>query len=134
MPNHYHFLLRQDSDIPISTFIQRIFNSYTKAYNKKYERSGTLFEGRFKAIHVDKEGYLLHLCKYIHANPVKALLVEAPEEWEFSNYPEWVGERNGTLIDKDFVDEFGKEYAKELRDHLLHQDNIPEEVKRYLRV
>ena len=45
MPNHYHFLLRQDSNAAISELIQAIFNSYSKAFNKKYNRSGTLFEG-----------------------------------------------------------------------------------------
>ncbi|HEV8537766.1 MAG TPA: transposase, partial [Bacteroidota bacterium] len=55
MPNHYHFLLRQESDTPLSILIQAIFNAYTKAFNKRYRRSGTLFEGPFEAIHVDKE-------------------------------------------------------------------------------
>jgi len=71
MPNHYHFLLRQDGTEAAGLLPQRVFNSYTKAFNKRYDCSGTLFEGRYEAIHVDKEGYLLHLCRYIHANPVK---------------------------------------------------------------
>jgi REP element-mobilizing transposase RayT len=45
MPNHFHFVLRQDSEHPLSGFVQAVFNSYTKAFNKRYERSGTLFEG-----------------------------------------------------------------------------------------
>lgn len=64
MPNHYHFLVRQDGDEPVSTLFQRVFNSYSKAFNKRYGRSGTLFEGRFQSIHVDQQGYLLHLCQY----------------------------------------------------------------------
>jgi len=52
MPNHYHFLVRQDGDILVSDTIQAIFNSYTKAINKLYLLSGTLFESRFKSIHI----------------------------------------------------------------------------------
>jgi REP element-mobilizing transposase RayT len=62
MPNHYHFLVRQNSDKSISDFIQAIFNSYTKAFNNRHNRSGPLFEGRFRLIKVDKQDYLIHLC------------------------------------------------------------------------
>ena len=105
MPNHYHFLLRQNSENLISYFMQRVFNSYTKAINKKYNRSGTLFEGKYKAIYVDKENYLIHLCRYIHRNPLEAKLVDKLEDWEFSNYIDWIGKRNGKLIDRNFINE-----------------------------
>ena len=58
MPNHYHFVLRQGGEHAISSFVQSVFNSYTKACNKMYDRSGTLFEGPFRAAHVDDEAYL----------------------------------------------------------------------------
>ena len=70
MPNHYHFLLRQDTDVSISDFIQAVYNSYAKAFNRMYNRSGTLFEGPFKSILVDSDEYLAHLCRYIHRNPI----------------------------------------------------------------
>jgi REP element-mobilizing transposase RayT len=103
MPNHYHLLLRPEEDDALSRFIQRLFNSYTQAFNKQERRSGTLFEGRAKSILVDDERYVLHLCRYIHLNPVKAQLVKHPGEWLYSNYLEWVGERPGILVDRDFV-------------------------------
>jgi len=71
--------------------------SYTKAINKRYARVGSLFQGRFKAILVDKNEYLLHLSRYIHLNPVTARLVKRAEDWEFSSYPEYLGLRDGTL-------------------------------------
>ncbi len=49
MPTHYHFLLRQDGDKSVGLLPQRVFNSYTKTYNKRYQQSGTLFEGRYHA-------------------------------------------------------------------------------------
>jgi putative transposase len=106
MPNHYHFLLYAGSDDAISRFIQRLFNSYTQAFNREQNRSGTLFEGRAKSILVDNEMYAIHLCRYIHLNPVAAHLVVRPEDWPYSNYLEWIGKRSGTLIDHEFVREY----------------------------
>ncbi|MFQ5419579.1 MAG: transposase, partial [Anaerolineae bacterium] len=55
MPNHYHFLLRQDGETPISRFIGVLFNAYAQALNQQIGRSGALFEGRFKDVHVDND-------------------------------------------------------------------------------
>jgi len=106
MPNHYHFLLRQDGEHSISAFMQAVFNSYTKAFNKMFNRTGTLFEGPFRAVLVDRNEYLIHLCRYIHRNPMDAGLVEHPAQWPFSNYLEWVGQRKGVLVDRELVQEW----------------------------
>ena len=103
MPNHYHFLLRQDGSKSLRKCIQYTFNSYTKAINKMYNRSGTLFEGPYRAIHIDSQNYLLHLCRYIHRNPVDATLVKNLEDWPYSNYLEWIGKRNGKLFNPEFI-------------------------------
>ncbi len=103
MPNHYHYLLRQDGEQRAGLLPQRVFNSYSKAYNKRYDHSGTLFEGNYKIIPVEDEAYLLHLCRYIHANPVKDGMVSRLEDWPYSNYLEWVGLRNGSMVDREFV-------------------------------
>jgi putative transposase len=135
MPNHYHFLLRQDGIEPAGLLPQRVFNSFTKAFNKRYARSGTLFEGRYKAIHVDKDAYLHHLCRYIHANPVRHGLVSHLEEWPYSNYHEWIGVRNGTLVDRDFVRGFFptvQTYHQFVLDYLLGLDKLPEGIEPYL--
>lgn len=106
MPNHYHFLLRQASSNSAGLLAQRVFNSYTKAYNKAYGRSGTLFEAPFKAKKVDKDEYLRHLCWYIHTNPVLADLVDDIEEWPYSNYLECVNKRNLWSVDLEFIVQF----------------------------
>lgn len=103
MPNHYHILIRQNGEQVAGLLPQRVFNSYSKAYNKRFDHSGTLFEGPYQVIHVEEESHLLHLCRYIHANPVKDGLVAQPEEWPYSNYPEWMELRPGTLVDRNFV-------------------------------
>jgi REP element-mobilizing transposase RayT len=103
MPNHYHYLIRQDGNESAGLLPQRVFNSYSKAYNRRYEHSGTLFEGNYKVVSVEEESYLLHLCRYIHANPVIHGLVEEVDDWPYSNYREWVGDRVGSLVDRKFV-------------------------------
>ncbi|MHC5542925.1 transposase [Singulisphaera rosea] len=96
MPNHYHLLVLLNVD-DLGSLMHPLLISYTKAVNKRFGRVGTLFQGGFQAIHVDGEEYLIHLSRYIHPNPVKAGLVQHPEDWEFSSYQEFVGKRSGTL-------------------------------------
>ena len=119
MPNHYHFLLRQETDILLSKFMQVLFNGYVQALNLQQRRTGTLFEGRFKHKCVDKWEYLMVLCRYIHLNPVKAKMVARPEDWAYSNYREWIGLRDGTLVDKVFMQEnfsSAEEYVRFVND------------------
>jgi putative transposase len=96
MPNHYHLLVYLRSD-DLSNRMQAFVLSYTKAMNQRYGRCGSLFQGRFQAILVDTEEYLLSLSRYIHLNPVKAGLVERPEDWEFSSYQDYMGLRQERL-------------------------------------
>jgi putative transposase len=131
LPNHYHFLLRQNGEHKAGLLPQRVFNSYSKAYNKVYEHSGTLFEGRFRAKPVSDDGYLRHLCRYIHANPVKHGLAQRPEEWAYSNYQEWLGLREGTLVDRQFIaDMFPNiaDYREFVHDYLITR-YLPEELE-----
>ncbi len=83
--------------------MMRFSVSYTKAMNKRYDRIGSLFQGAFRAKHVDRNEYLVHLSRYIHLNPVVAGLVERAEDWEFSSYREYIGLRDGTLPNPEIV-------------------------------
>lgn len=67
-PNHFHLLLRQLADNGISKFMHRVGTGYTNKFNLKYNGSGSLFQGRYKAIHVNSNEYLLHLSSYINLN------------------------------------------------------------------
>ena len=96
MPNHYHLLVRLNSD-GLSNALKTFGISYTKAINKRYGRIGPLYQGPFRAVHADRDEYLLHLSRYIHLNPVSAGLVVCADEWEFSSYREYLGLRNGSL-------------------------------------
>lgn len=76
MPNHYHFLLRQQSDRGISTFISNFQNSFAKYFNLRNSRHGTLFQNSFKAKRVTTDEEFLHVSRYIHLNPVTSFLIQ----------------------------------------------------------
>ncbi|MBC8504808.1 MAG: transposase [Anaerolineales bacterium] len=134
MPNHYHFLIRQDGEKSAGLLPQYLFNSYSKAYNKRYGTSGTLFEGHYHSKQVDNHSYLLHLCRYIHTNPVKDGFVGDPNDWPYSNYLEWIGKRQGTLVDRQFVNEFflTKESYMAFVSEFIEAQKLPDDLKSYL--
>ena len=102
MPNHYHFLVHLLTD-DLSASMHRLALSYSKAFNTRFDRAGSLFAGPFGARLVLNTEYLVHLSSYIHLNPVAAGLVAQAEHWEFSSYREYVGLRHGTLPAPDIV-------------------------------
>lgn len=67
-PNHYHFVLEQVTEKGIEKFMQRLGTGYTKFFNNRYARTGVLFQGKFKAIHIDSNPYLLHVSAYVNLN------------------------------------------------------------------
>ena len=70
MPNHFHLLIREKQENGISKFMQKLLTGYTMYFNKKHHRTGALFEGVFKGVHVDEDRYLKYLYAYIHLNPI----------------------------------------------------------------
>ncbi|MBI2450905.1 MAG: transposase [Parcubacteria group bacterium] len=87
MPNHFHLLLRQRQDNGIANFMHKLGGGYTMYFNQKYERTGSLFQGTFKAVLVEKDAQFLHIPDYIHLNPLD---LKSPE-WknkEIKNYKE----------------------------------------------
>lgn len=71
MPNHFHLLLKEKQENGISIFMEKLLTAYSMYFNKKYHRTGKLFEGRFRAEHLDSDEYLKYIFMYIHLNPVK---------------------------------------------------------------
>jgi putative transposase len=85
MSNHYHLLV-ETPDANLSQGMRQLNGVYTQSMNRKHHRVGHLFQGRYKAILVDKDAYLLELCRYIVLNPVRANMVNSPEEWRWSSW------------------------------------------------
>ena len=90
MKNHYHILLETPRS-NLSQILHHINGAYTSYFNAKSERSGHLFQGRYKAILVEKDAYCQELSRYIHLNPVRAGLVESSSEFPWSSYPYYIG-------------------------------------------
>jgi putative transposase len=85
MDTHYHLLLETPSG-NLSTIMQHINGAYTTYFNRKRERSGHLFQGRYKAILVEADEYAMELSRYVHLNPVRAGIVKSPEEYKWSSF------------------------------------------------
>lgn len=121
MSNHYHLLL-ETPDANLSDGMHQLNAEYAQYYNRRHDRSGHLFQGRYKAIVVQRDPYLLELCRYIVLNPVRAGLVEDPIQYKWSSYRTTIGatDRFSDLLEVDWVlDRFGsnkfsarREYTK----------------------
>ena len=85
MPNHYHATL-QPSQPNLSEALRRLNSVYARWWNERHQRVGHVFQGRFKDQIVDRDSYLLTLSRYVVMNPVRAGLVERPEDWRWSSY------------------------------------------------
>ncbi len=109
MDNHYHLILETPNGNLLKV-MHGINSRYTGYFNRKYKRSGHLFQGRYKAILVDKDAYLLHLSRYLHLNPVRAKMVEMPEGYRWSSYPGYIGKgKEDTWVESSCVlSQFGK--------------------------
>lgn len=92
MTNHVHLLLRENVDT-ISRIMSRIGSSYAWWYNRKYGRSGHVFQGRYGSENVENYDYLLSVIRYIHNNPVKAGIVQEPEKYQWSSIHAYYGAR-----------------------------------------
>jgi len=85
MENHYHLLI-DTPDGNLSIGMRQLNGNYTQRFNKRYNRTGHLYQGRFKAVLVQKDSHLLEACRYVVLNPVRARMVQRPEEWVWSSY------------------------------------------------
>lgn len=116
MPNHFHLLIREKREGGITKFLGKLSIAYSMYFNKKYNRTGALFESRFKAKHVDFDEYLKYLFAYIHLNPVKIIDPEWKENgianrevakqylatYSYSSYLEYIGtiRKEGEILER----------------------------------
>ena len=101
MPNHFHLLL-ETKDSNLSQVMKRLLGLYTVRFNRKHKRLGHLFQGRYKALIVDKDAYFLQLSRYVHLNPVKAKLVKNPEDYRWSSMRYYLKEKSPEFLFRDF--------------------------------
>lgn len=103
MPNHFHFLLKQNLDDGIRNFIRKTTNSYAKYFNIKRKRKGPIFEGKFKAIRIESNEQLLHLTRYIHLNPLIGYITQDLNSYNWSSYPEYLGNSELQICSKEII-------------------------------
>ncbi len=89
MTNHYHLLLETPRG-NLSTALHDLNTAYTNYFNRRHDRVGHLFQGRYRSIVVEKDAYLLELSRYIHLNPVRAGIVKKPDAYRWSSYPSYL--------------------------------------------
>lgn len=105
MPDHFHFLIyiKTKNIELLKKNIGILLSSYTKAINKAYTRTGSLFQQHTKTKLLLDDKHLLTVLAYIHQNPVRKGLVKCIEDWEFSSYPGYIGMNNDAIVEKSFV-------------------------------
>lgn len=136
MPNHYHLLLKQRVEKGVVNFMQKLGTGYTMFFNKKYERVGSLFQNRFKAVLVEKNEHLLYLPHYIHLNPLdmhipnwrdkkikngkKAMVFL--EKYRWSSFLDYIGGKNfPSITQRDLLKTIignSETYKKDLYEYL----------------
>ena len=107
MTNHIHLLL-ETGDVPISKIMQVLNFTYTQYFNRKYNKKGHLFQGRYKSFLCDRDSYLLALVRYIHLNPVRAGMVKKPEDYEWSSHRQYLMGTEGIIDSQEVLMQFSQ--------------------------
>lgn len=113
-PNHFHFILKQTTEKGIEKFMQRLGNGYTKYFNHKNERSGVLFQGRYKAVHLSTNDILLYVSAYVNCNS-EIHNIEVATKYPWCSYSEYVVRKDVEFCEKqDILGQFGnsREYVR----------------------
>lgn len=142
MPNHFHILITEQQEGGISKFMQKLSTAYAMYYNKKYERTGSLFEGKFKSVHMSNDKQIKYLFSYIHLNSIKLIrkdwkekgiknkteVIEYLNSYQYSSYLEFLGEKRNydNILDiKQFPKYFPTKslFTKEIFEWLSYLDS-----------
>lgn len=117
MPNHIHLVV-EVADVPLSKIIQNLSFRYTRWINQRKKRAGHLFQGRYKAILIDTDNYLIELIRYIHLNPVRSGLVTSPADYSRSGHQAYLGSVKCDWLSTDWVlRRFGRKKKQARKDY-----------------
>lgn len=104
MPNHFHLLIQQKTNLPITKLMSKVCTSYSMCFNKAHNRVGAVFQDQFKAILIENNEQLLWTSYYIHKNPIEAGLIRNPEDYIWSSYQEYFNPVNKfNLCNKEII-------------------------------
>ena len=135
MTNHVHLLLTPKAELSIGKAIQSIGRYYVQYFNYHYERTGTLWEGRYKATLIDSENYLLTCSRYIELNPVRAKMVDRPSAYPWSSYGyNTLGQANAILTPHKLYQRLGKTAEERQKAYkALFRSRIPDQTLEQIR-
>lgn len=150
MPNHYHLLVIPRRDEAVSLFMKKLNMGYAKYFNEKYDRSGALFQGKYKSVAINRDAHFIHIPYYIHLNPLDLKFPEWRERkihnykkvfkylesYRWSSHLDYLGKKNFPSVTNRtlLLDYFGGEsgYRKSVLDWLKEIDLEEGEIKKYL--
>ncbi len=125
MPNHFHFVLRQNKENGIEDFMGNLVNSFTRFYNTIYKRKGSLFLARFHAVPINDDAQFLFATRYVHLNPMVAGIVDSYNRlkaYPWSSYSDYLQKGESRLTQKDTLLKFFK------NDSILLQQYVENEL------
>jgi len=137
-PNHYHFILEPIVNKGIEKFMQRLGTGYTKYFNRRYKRSGVLFQGKFKSSHIDSNEYLLHVSAYVNLNNKVHQLGSQASKLVRSSWNEYVDPARQGICDKRIIlDQFSTanqyvEFANSSLPQIIERKNSLKEIQSLL--
>lgn len=135
MPNHFHFLLQQTAESGIANFIGKFTNSYSKYFNIRQDRVGPVFQGVYKAVHIESDEQLIHVSRYIHLNPVVSGVVRKTEleHYPWSSLPDFLQGESSLVWVEPILGHFPspKDYKKFVYDQIDYAKRL-EEIKHLL--
>lgn len=128
MPNHIHFLLRPKVNNALSDFMRNLQNSYSKYFNTKRKRTGSLFQFMFKAVRMETDEQLMHVSRYIHLNPVTSYMIEIGDlgRYNWSSFKDYVLDVNSFVSKEMILSHFKstQEYKKFVFDQAEYQREL----------
>jgi hypothetical protein len=130
MSNHYHLLL-ETSEGNLSAGMKLLNSAYAQYFNHTHDRTGHLFQGRFKAIVVEKESYLLELSRYIVLNPVRSGIVKSPDDYKWSSYRQTAGlyqQEDSPLSTEWILSQFGFDKFTAERKYVSFVNNLDDDA------
>lgn len=133
-PNHLHLILKQLTENGISNFMHKVGTSFTNYFNKKHNRSGSLFQGPYKAIHINSNEYLLWLSAYVNGN-IEIHKIEKAEFYNWSSYKDFLSkEKNEILGDINIIlSQFsGPREYKNFVERAIEESRSKKEMEKYL--
>lgn len=124
MPDHYHLLVKIQSEYMFSKYMCDFENSYSRYYNLFNNRKGPLWQSRFRASLIEDNETLLHVHRYIHLNPSTASLVDKPEDWPWSSYRYFITDKKAFSTHREISISSSSIYQKFVEDQINYQRTI----------